>query len=525
MVLEIKGKRVEINEEEQEIIEIIVDAMDADYNFSTDDLYLSERFKEYRDAFGTLKYALKNGFKEDAQEALAKAEGFGKFLEGKVADETTVCQHIYNYKSEDGLNEKFSKEAVDKFLILLETKLGFSFNYKNMGIKKPKLETVKRAAADKAEMPENFKNAIKNWKQIAPDMEKKYSFGDFLTDASGKGLNDGTDLSFLVSAYRTFTRYGGAMEYLKDFIHDNDGIEKTGKDIIRFVADFAHANHANNEDCVQDEAEIVNKYNNTFTDRPKMPKPKYDPNEDDFIDASRPLKILQGLRDMYPPVGKGGAPNENNRLTKEEQYEAYVALTGKNDDEIGKLKEMFGTSKGLFGGSNTAEYERASRALDEYMDARNTLKQNTEGLDVDKMNKKTVSFADFKAVSTKRKALEEALYEYVSKKTKGKDNKLGDVKIEDKTGYGAARLSSAMLLLGVLREERGSSMDVKEKRMKYVVTSTNFKKLFDEERAKKDEGRRKSSEKAIERFKQERKQKQAGEKGKAKKKGKGNMQP
>ena len=542
MVVNFNGKEITLNEEDADIF----DNVPGTLNMMPDSFpegELKQAYSEYMENFSFLYGAIGINDKEHAQNLVDKLAGFDEFLK-KTVNGKTVCRYIY----EDIYKGK-KQGDLDEFFNRINRIFGFKINLAELGVVRNEPEIKPAADPVNAEAPEiqpakgtvlpaAFDKAIRDWKSVAhdrsDDLKKAYSFGDFLKDAYSKGLNKDADLPFLRSAYNTFERYGDGYEdvlmYLKDFMK---GKKKTGEDIVRFVADFAHANHINSQKVIADEVEVINKYNETFKDkRPAMEVTAYDPGdplgEKDGIFSSKrgiPVMILHGMEVAWPIYYSDAGKNDSysKMLPKEIRYEAYVALTGKNNGEIEKLSEMFGTGKGLLGGFNTEEYEDVRRTLKNYINARKNIQEKTEGLANTGINagdflKNNLTIGDFRDVFNKRKSLENALTQYIVKKTKGSGNQIGDVKIEDKSGYGAARLSSAMLLLDIIREEKGSPMKTSERRTEYTVSATDFKKLYDAEKKKKDAGgRRKSSEKAIERYKQERKQRNAGGNGAAKK--------
>ncbi len=542
MVVNFNGKEITLNEEDADIF----DNVPGTLNMMPDSFpegELKQAYSEYMENFSFLYGAIGINDKEHAQNLVNKLAGFDEFLK-KTVNGKTVCRYIY----EDIFKGK-KQGDLDEFFNRINRIFGFKINLAELGVERKEQEIKPAADAVNAEAPEiqpakgtvlpaAFDKAIRDWKPTAKegsdDLQEIYSFGDFLKDAYSKGLNKDTDLPFLKSAYNTFERYGNGyvdvMMYLKDFVK---GKKKTGEDIVRFVADFAHANHINSQKVIADEAEVIKKYNETFKDkRPAMEVTAYDPGdplgEKDAVFSTRrgiPVMILHGMEMAWSIYIGSPETNEihKTQLPKEARYEAYVAITGKNDGEIERLAEMFGTGKGLLGGFNTKEYEEVRRTLNGYIEARKSLQEKVKGLKNTGMvgtdfKNAGLESGDFHAIQGERKSLEKALTEYIVKKTKGSDNQIGDVKIEDKTGYGAARLSSAMLLLDIIREEKGGPMKTSDRRKEYTVSAADFKKLYDEERkAKNAGGRRKSSEKAIERYKQDRKQRNAGGNGAAKK--------
>ncbi len=516
MELNFNGKTITINKQDVDALGKIPGGLDTSAVFLLGNP-IYDAYYEYMSTLSRLCRLVSEGENVAAQNEVNRLSKFDEFLSQEITVKgttKTVCAFIY-----ENIGGIGTKAELDTFFGNINRIFGFDIKPAELGVSQTGLIG-------------SFDKAIRDWKSVAHSasahLQEIYSFGDFLKDAFSKGLNKDTDLPFLKSAYNTFERYGDedVMMYLKDFVK---GKKKTGEDIIRFVADFAQANHMNNEEFIPDEAEIVKKYNAAFKElRPAMKVPEFDntdtsPDRNRFFSSTRltPVKILNCLKVVYPMSNNV----YKTQLPMEARQEAYVAITGKNDGEIKRLREMFGTGKGLFGGFNTEEYERVREALDKYIQTRESLQNKTKDLVAGKniedyFNEKGLGIADFMKISEKRKRLEKALTEYIVKKTKGSDNQIGDVKIEDKTGYGAARLSSAMLLLDIIREEKGGPMKTSDRRKEYTVSATDFKKLYDAEKKKKNAGgRRKSSERAIEEYKENRKQRNAGEKGAAKKPG------
>ena len=524
MELNFNGKTITINKQDVDALGKIPNGLETSAVFLLGNP-IYDAYYEYMSTLSRLCRLVSEGENVAAQNEVNRLEKFDEFLSQEITVKgttKTVCAYIY-----ENIKGIGTKAELDTFFGNINRIFGFDIKPAELGVSQTGLIG-------------SFDKAIRDWKPTAKegsdDLQEIYSFGDFLKDAYSKGLNKDTDLPFLKSAYNTFERYGNGyvdvMMYLKDFMK---GKKKTGEDIVRFVADFAHANHINSQKVIADEAEVIKKYNETFKDkRPAMEVTAYDPGdplgEKDAVFSTRrgiPVMILHGMEMAWSIYIGSPETNEihKTQLPKEARYEAYVAITGKNDGEIERLAEMFGTGKGLLGGFNTKEYEEVRRTLNGYIEARKSLQEKVKGLKNTGMvgtdfKNAGLESGDFHAIQGERKSLEKALTEYIVKKTKGSDNQIGDVKIEDKTGYGAARLSSAMLLLDIIREEKGGPMKTSERRTEYTVSATDFKKLYDAEKKKKDAGgRRKSSERAIEKYKENRKQRNAGEKGAAKKPG------
>ena len=128
-----------------------------------------------------------------------------------------------------------------------------------------------------------------------------------------------------------------------------------------------------------------------------------------------------------------------------------------------------------------------------------------------------------------RKLCEDLMKAYISKKTKGtieeengkKTYTLGDKGIEDRRqGAGSARLSSALLILDVLREERGGtkkSDHMQKKQEDLKVKAVTFAQLYEKEKKAKGASRKKTSDKVLESIKNK-KNKETKAKNKAKNK-------
>ena len=526
MKITVNGKEVEITQEV--MVQKIIQFRSA-WDLVAGKLYSDEKLFNSMNKYTEDLFKMEQGWIDKDQKAVQEGMNhfvtIGRFLESEWSEGKTVNWIIHNspdIRAEmlQRLDDQYNN--VRGFLGLDDVKDMPAKNEELLhGVKAPK------AFIDAANEP----NLVANYSD-----DGEYPYDYYLADALKRGFKEG-DLGFLKSVYECVAELHTPFpfKYIRS-IFSNEEMDR--EKLIDFAADFTRRNHINGEKYVNNEKNIVKFFNDTFKDdRPEIPEPPaYDSSKPiDWQNA--PAKATELLRALDHQIGFG---QNQLKLDEKDFFESYRTITGEKDDELNKLKDMFNTGKGFFGGGDTDEYTKAKNALDSYIKNRNRLRTELQKIVKDVYNdqgsfndraKEAIPIMNYvDRLRKSRKLCEDLMKAYISKKTNGtiepgkngkKEYTLGDKGIEDRRqGAESARLSSALLILDVLREERGGTkksdhMQKKQEDMK--VKAVTFAQLYEKEKKAKGASRKKTSDKVLESIKNK-KNKETKAKNKAKNK-------
>ena len=184
------------------------------------------------------------------------------------------------------------------------------------------------------------------------------------------------------------------------------------------------------------------------------------------------------------------------------------------DQKLKEMKDMFDTEKGFWGGLNTSEYTRAKDLLDSYMEQRDRLKSLEKKCLVNYRNGTLTEEMeiDLRSATSLLNHLEGKLHEamttYVSKKTKGENEMIGNKSIEDmKQGAGAARLAGGKAILEYIDKIQGKEPVLDQRLQDEKVKETNFTRLYNQSKqAEPARNKRDHAENALRTIKEQKKQ-------------------